>query len=234
MSDPEPLGEIALRLSEVRARIDAAAARAGRPAATVRLIAVSKAKRESAIRAAYAAGQRDFGENYVQELVEKSAALSDLAEIRWHFIGKLQRNKARHVVATELVHTVDREELAIELDKRSVAAGRRLGVLIEVNVAGEATKGGCSPDGLGDLLAAVARAPGLEARGLMTIPPESADLEATRAVFVALRGLRDRHRAALGPGELSMGMSHDYDVAIAEGATMVRVGTAIFGARQKT
>jgi pyridoxal phosphate enzyme (YggS family) len=209
-----------------------AEAKAGRTAGSVRLVAVSKTKPPEAIRAAYAAGQRDFGENYAQELAEKAAALSDLDGIVWHFIGRLQRNKAKQVLAAaRMVHTVDRAELAVELGKRAAAAGVKVQVLAEVNVGGEASKGGCAPEALGEVLAAIDAAPGLVKAGLMTIPPETPDAEGARRFFAALRALRDRHGGPAALPELSMGMTHDFPVAIAEGATLVRVGTAIFGAR---
>ncbi len=216
----------------MRGRIEEAAKRAGRPDRDVRLIAVSKTKPAEAIRAAYAAGQRDFGENYVQELVEKADALRDLTAIRWHAIGQLQRNKAKFVarVAT-LVHAVDRADLAAELGKRAAAESRTIDVLIEVNVAGEATKGGCPPGDVGRVLDAIAKEPSLRARGLMTMAPFFDDAELARPSFAALRELRERHGGAAALPELSMGMSHDFVVAIEEGATLVRVGTAIFGAR---
>lgn len=222
---------IAAGLQGVRKRVVAAAVRAGRDPGSVRLLAVSKSKPAAAIRAAYAAGQRDFGENYVQELVQKRAELADLTELRWHFIGGLQRNKARHVVGVELVHSVDRAELAVELAKRVEAEGQRLSVLVEVNVAGEAQKSGCAPEALPAVLEVIAGSNALRAEGLMTVPPAVDDADEARRFFAELRALRDRHASALGRGELSMGMSHDFEVAIAEGATLVRVGTAIFGAR---
>lgn len=226
-------GEIAARLADVRQRIDEEAAKAGRPGG-VRLLAVSKTKSPEAVRAAYAAGQREFGENYAQELAQKAEALKDLDGIVWHFIGRLQRNKAKQVVqAAQAVHTVDRAELAMELGKRAAAAGLRVKVLVEVNVSGEASKGGCTPEELSAVLAAVRAEKGLEAVGLMTIPPETEDPEGARPFFAALRRLRDEHGGASVLPELSMGMTHDFGVAIAEGATIVRVGTAIFGARAR-
>lgn len=220
------------RLGEVRGRIEEAARRAGRPAGDVRLVAVSKMKPAEAIRAAYAAGQRDFGENYAQELAEKADALRDLTEIRWHAIGRLQRNKAKLVArVASLVHAIDRADLAAELGKRAAAEGRALDVLIEVNVAGEATKGGCAPDDVGRVLDAIAKEPSLKARGLMTMAPFFDDAELARPSFAALRELRERHGGAAALPELSMGMSHDFVVAIEEGATLVRIGTAIFGER---
>jgi pyridoxal phosphate enzyme (YggS family) len=225
------VGEIAARLGEVRRQVDEAAARAGR-AGQVQLLAVSKGKPPEAIRAAYAAGQRLFGENYAQELSEKAEALRDLPDIEWHFIGRLQRNKAKQVApVARAVHTVDRPDLAAELGKRAAAAGVRLRVLVEVNVSGEASKGGCPPDALGAVLEAVRAAPALELAGLMTIPPDTEDPGEARPFFAALRALRDAHGGAAALPELSMGMTHDFPVAIAEGATIVRVGTAIFGSR---
>ena len=195
----------------------------------MKLLAVSKTKPESLVREAYAAGQRDFGENYVQELVAKAAALADLPDLRWHLIGPLQRNKVKQVVpVASLVHTVDRAALAEELSKRAAAAGRTVRVLLEVNVAGEASKAGCSPDEAPALAAAVRSLPGLSLGGLMTIPPDTEDRELARPYFRRLREIRD----AIGDlPELSMGMSHDFEIAVEEGATIVRVGTAIFGSR---
>ena len=195
----------------------------------MKLLAVSKTKPESLVREAYAAGQRDFGENYVQELVAKAAALADLPDLRWHLIGPLQRNKVKQVVpVASLVHTVDRAALAEELSKRAAAAGRTVRVLLEVNVAGEASKAGCSPDDAPALAAAVRSLPGLSLGGLMTIPPDTEDRELARPYFRRLREIRD----AIGDlPELSMGMSHDFEIAVEEGATIVRVGTAIFGSR---
>jgi hypothetical protein len=224
--------EIATRLAAVRRAIEEATVKAGRPAGSVRLLAVSKTKTPEAIRAAYAAGQREFGENYAQELAAKAEALRDLDGIEWHFIGRLQRNKAKQIAPiARMVHTVDRAELASELGKRAAAAGVKLRVLAEVNVGGEASKGGCAPEELGAVLAAIAAEPSLEAAGLMTIPPETEDPEGARPFFAKLAALREAHGGASKLPELSMGMTHDFPVAIAEGATIVRVGTAIFGAR---
>lgn len=223
---------LSARLAEVKRTIDEAAAKAGRAPGSVRLVAVSKHHPAEAIRAAYAAGQRDFGENYAQELAEKAAALRDLPDLVWHAIGQLQRNKVKAVVEhARFLHAVDRAELAIEIDKRAAAAGVTASVLVEVNLAGEASKGGCAPEDLGALLAVIAPLAHVRAVGLMTIPPAEDDAEATRPRFVALRALRDAHGGAAALPELSMGMSQDYPIAVAEGATLVRVGTAIFGAR---
>ena len=226
------MSTIAESLAEVRARIERAAASAARDPSTVRLVAVSKTKQASAIREAYAAGQRDFGENYAQELAEKAEALSDLPDIRWHFIGHLQSNKAKLVAPiAHLVHTIDSASLARELGKRIARLGReRLRVLVEVNVGGEAQKAGVKPDDLPGLLDAVDAEPNLHLQGLMTMPPH--DLDEARRAFEGLVALRERHGGAARLPKLSMGMTDDLEVAVACGATLVRVGTAIFGARQ--
>ncbi len=225
------MSAIAEALAEVRSRIERAAKSASRDPNSVRLVAVSKTKPAAAVREAYAAGQRDFGENYAQELAEKAEQLGDLADIRWHFIGHLQSNKAKLVApVARVVHTVDTPSLARELAKRVEKLGREpLRVLVEVNVGGEAQKHGVSPDAVGELLDAVAAQPGLVLQGLMTIPPH--DLDETRRAFEALAELRERHGGAERLPELSMGMTDDLEIAVACGATMVRVGTAIFGAR---
>ena len=222
---------VAEALERVRERIAAAAREAGRPAATVSLLAVSKGQDPSRIREAYAAGQRRFGENYAQELVTKASALADLADIEWHFIGHLQRNKVKDVLPrARLVETVDRIDLARELDKR---ATRSLEILIEVNVGGEAQKSGCAPSDLAALRRAISDLPNLQVRGLMTVPPAVDDASEARPFFARLReAALELGALGLDPGpELSMGMSADFEVAIAEGATLVRVGTAIFGQR---
>ena len=216
-------------LGAVRARLDAAAVRAGRDPATVALMAVSKLHGPEAVRAAHAAGQRDFGENYVQELSTKAAALADLADLRWHFIGHLQTNKCRELVArVASVHSVDSERLVRELGRRALAAGRRVRILVQVNVAREAQKSGCEVGELPAVLAAARATDGVELRGLMTVPPAGDD---ARRWFDALRALRDEHGGPAQLPELSMGMTHDLEEAVAAGATVVRVGTAIFGAR---
>ena len=197
----------------------------------MRLVAVSKTKPAEAIREAYAAGQRVFGENYAQELVQKVEALADLPDLEWHFIGHLQTNKARYVArAANAVHAVDSPAIAKELGRRVVLAGRAtLPVLVEVKLSHEPTKHGARPEELEEVLAAVEATEGLALRGLMTMPPPD-DLEAARSAFETLRSLRAIHGASRVP-ELSMGMTHDLEVAVACGATMVRVGTAIFGER---
>jgi hypothetical protein len=218
-------------LQQVRARLAAAVTTAGRAPGSVHLVAVSKLQPTSAIRAAYAAGQRDFGENYVQELQQKATELADLSDLRWHMIGHLQRNKARVVAPlASLVHTVHSAELASELDKRAKGPLR---VLIEVNVGGEAQKSGCVPEALGNVLAAVGAAQKLVLAGLMCVPPHTADPSAARPYFEELARLQKLHGGAERLPELSMGMTADLEQAVAAGATIVRVGTAIFGDRSK-
>jgi pyridoxal phosphate enzyme (YggS family) len=193
----------------------------------VTLVAVSKTHPVEAIRQAYAAGQRDFGENYVQEWREKAAALADLPGLAWHFIGSLQTNKVKYLAGrVALVHTVDREELGREIARRWEKAGARARVLVEVNLGGEASKGGCAAGSVPALVELLRGLPAIEVVGLTCIPPPEED---PRPHFRELRALRDR----LGLAELSMGMSGDYPVAIEEGATIVRVGTAIFGERAR-
>lgn len=224
---------VAEELARVRARIAEAAASARRDPSSVDLLAVSKGHAADRIREAYAAGQRRFGESYAQELVRKARELEDLADIEWHFIGHLQRNKVKDVVPrARLVETVDRLDLAREIDKRTE---RDLDVFVEVNVGGEAQKAGCPPEGLVALLREIGALPRLRVRGLMTIPPAVDDPDDARPYFARLRALAAEARASgVDPGpHLSMGMSHDFEAAIAEGATIVRVGTAIFGERPK-
>lgn len=222
---------IARNLGTVRERVAAAARKAGRDAAAITLVAVSKTHPVDVVTAAHAAGQLDFGENYAQELADKAAAAP--TDVRWHYIGRLQTNKVKLVApVASLVHTVDSERLARELDRRAALLGRRIGVLLQVNVAGEEQKGGVSPDELPALLDAVSACAHLDVRGLMTMPPFW-PAERVRPFFAALRELRDRLASPSRPlAELSMGMSGDFEVAIEEGATIVRVGTAIFGERE--
>lgn len=229
---------VAERLDAVRARIASAARAARRDPASIRLVAVSKTKPPELIREAHAAGQRDFGENYVQELAQKAEALVDLPDVVWHFIGHLQRNKAKQVVRiARVVHTVDSPRLAQELGRRvaewrAESPGReRLRVLVEVNVGGEAQKSGCRPGDLAAVLQAIAEQPALHAVGLMTVPPHTDDPAGARPFFDELVRLRDAHGGAELLPELSMGMTHDLEHAIHAGATVVRVGTAIFGER---
>jgi pyridoxal phosphate enzyme (YggS family) len=223
---------VATRLGEVRARIERAAHACGRDATSVKLVAVSKTKAPDAVREAYAAGQRAFGENYAQELAAKAEALADLADVEWHFIGHLQTNKARVVAKhAHAVHTVDTSVLARELGKRVAREGRGpLPVLIEVNVGGESQKAGAAPSEIAEVAASVRAEASLALRGLMTMPPPG-DTAVARRVFETLVLLRNLHGGAAALPELSMGMSDDLEVAVACGATLVRVGTAVFGAR---
>jgi PLP dependent protein len=223
---------IAERVAVVRGRISAAERAAGRDPGSVALVAVSKLHPAEAVRRAYEAGVRVFGENYAQELVRKAESLADLPDIAWHMIGHLQSNKARLVApVVQAVHTVDSAGLAAELDRRARASGRVIDVLVEVNVAGEASKSGCEPDQAPVIADAVRSTSTLHLVGLMTMPPWTDDPEAARPCFARLRELRDRLGGTALLPHLSMGMSHDLEAAIAEGATLVRVGTAIFGER---
>ncbi len=222
--------DLAARWRATRAAVDAACVAAGRRPDEVTLVAVAKLHPVAAIDAVVAAGATDIGENYVQELLAKQAAAQ--AQPRWHFIGRLQRNKARQIAGrVALIHAVDSRELGVELGKR-VPAGAVQPILVAVNVADEATKGGVALADAPALVAALAAIPGLRVDGLMTMPPPTDDPEAARPHFTALRALRDRLATPAVPlPHLSMGMSHDFAVAISCGATLVRIGTAIFGER---
>ena len=226
------MGTIAAAMQAVRGRIAAACAEAGRDPRTVELLAVSKTFPATAIREAWAAGQRAFGESYVQEALAKQSELADL-EIEWHYIGPLQRNKTRAVAEHfAWVHGVDRLDLAERLSAQRPEALPPLQVCVQVNVGGEASKRGVAPAEALALANRVAELPRLRVRGYMTIPPPSTDPLCQRAHFRTLAELLQRTRAAgLGVDTLSMGMSQDLEAAIAEGANIVRVGTAIFGAR---
>jgi len=225
--------DIAAGLARVRVRIADAERAAGRAPGSVRLVAVSKRMTVDDVRAALAAGQLDLGESYGQELRDKRQALAaEPVPPRWHFIGPLQANKVKYVAGhVALVHAVDSRELLDELERRGVAQA----CLVQVNVAGEAQKRGVAPAALPTLLDHVATLAHVRCEGLMTVPPLADDAAAAGPHFAALRALRDREAARARPGvdlrELSMGMSHDLEVAVAEGATLVRVGTAIFGSR---
>ena len=229
------MGEIAENLREIRERIAQAAARAGREPGAVRLVAVSKTKPAAAIAAAFACGQTIFGENYVQELVAKQPELP--VEISWHFIGSLQSNKVRQIAGrVELIHSVDRLSLAREIDRQWGALGKVCDILVQVNISREETKGGASSEELLGLVREVAQLPNVKVKGLMTMPPFFDDPEGARPYFRKLRELAEEVRQAAIPGvemcELSMGMSGDFEAAIEEGATLVRVGSALFGERQ--
>jgi len=219
-------------LAEVRRRIESAATSCGRDPASVRLVAVSKGHDADSIRAAYAAGQRIFGESYAQELATKAESLADLSDLEWHFIGHLQSNKAKVVAGiARAIHSVDSSHLARELARRARSASHPIHVLVEVSVAGEAQKSGVLPQDLEAVLAAVEAETSLTLRGLMTMPPHG-DLDIARRTFETLASLRNLHGGAQRLPELSMGMSDDLEVAVAAGATMVRIGTAIFGKRE--
>jgi len=225
--------DIAAGLGRVRERIATAERGAGRASGAVRLVAVSKKMTVDDVRAALAAGQLDLGESYGQELRDKRQALArEAAPPRWHFIGPLQANKVKYVAGkVALVHSLDSADLLDELERR----GADQACLVQVNVAGEAQKRGVAPDALPGLLDRFASLVHVRCEGLMTVPPLGDGAQAARPHFAALRALRDREAARRRPNvdlrELSMGMSHDLEVAVAEGATLVRVGTAIFGTR---
>ena len=231
MIDPSALQA---RLADVRARIVRAAGRAGRDPSSIRLIAVSKTFSADHLRAAAQAGQLDFGENKVQEALVKMDQTSDL-HLRWHLIGHLQSNKARKAARFDLVHSVDTVSLLDKLDEAANAAGRRLDLLVQADLAGEATKHGAREDQLTEIFERARSARCCRCAGLMILPPAVDDPNAARPYFRELRDVRDRLLArgvdASMLQELSMGMSHDFEVAVEEGATMVRVGSAIFGDR---
>ena len=220
--------DIAAAIERVRKRIADACERVGRDPQSVQLIAVSKGHPEEVIRAAYSAGMRVFGENYAQELATKASDLSDLPGITWRFIGHLQRNKIKLIEgARATVDTVDSARLARALSARAAARAIDLETLLQVNVGGEAQKSGCAPEEVPQLVEAVRALPHLDLRGLMAVAPHLDDVDATRPFFKTLRELAAAH----GLSELSMGMTHDLEQAVEEGATMLRIGTAIFGPR---
>ncbi len=222
---------LADRLASARERIRLHQSRAGwtHP---VRIVAVTKTHGPEAVRAALSAGLEDVGENRVQEALGKQDQLPGVA-VRWHLIGSLQRNKARHVAGRfALIHSVDRDDLAVELDRRT-PEGNRQAVLVEVNCSGEAQKSGVDPESLAPLLDRIEALSRLDLQGLMTMAAHTADEKIQRGAFARLRGLRDRMQAAGHRlPELSMGMSEDFPAAVEEGATMVRLGTLLFGERQ--
>jgi len=224
--------EIAQRLVEVHGRIADAARRAGRRADSVHLVLASKTQPPEAVAAAYQAGERLFGENYVQEAVAKRAALKAFTDIRWHLIGHLQRNKVKTAIETfELIQTLDNERLAEAFFR--LRHSPPMAVLIEINVGGEGSKSGVAPEHAEALIAATRDK--VEIRGLMAIPPPAPNPAGTRRYFSRLRELRDQLAAATGLelSELSMGMTDDFEIAIEEGATIVRVGRAVFGERNQ-
>lgn len=226
---------ISKRLREVHSRIEAAARDCGRDPAEVRLVAVSKTKTVAQAEAAIDAGVKILGENYLQEARQKYEALCH-HPVDWHFIGHLQSNKAKYVVKMfDLIHSVDSLKLAREIDRQAQKAGKRQPILIQVNVSGEASKYGIDPDSVRSLLREISTFEHIAVQGLMTMPPFFDDPERARPYFKDLRLLRNRLRdeniARIDLKELSMGMTGDFSAAIAEGATLVRIGTAIFGAR---
>lgn len=228
----DPLPDVRERLERVRARVAEAAARAGRDPAEVTIVAIAKTFPPEMIRAVVDAGVADIGENRVQELRSKRSALSELP-IRWHYVGSLQRNKVKHVAGSvALIHGVDSPELAAEIARRARERASAQDVLLQVNVSGEEVKHGVRPEDALAVADGIASSDGARLRGLMTMPP-AGDLEASRRAFAALRALRARI-ASDHPDvtDLSMGMSGDLEVAVEEGATLVRVGTAIFGPRE--
>src|SRR5579884_574860 len=228
------MDSIADNLERVRERIACAAARAGRMAGDVELVAITKTHPAEKVREAIAAGQTLFGESRVQEARAKIPELP--SNLRWHFVGHLQRNKIRHALPLfELFHGVDSLELAREMNRIAAEEGAHVRILLEVNVAGEGTKFGFQPEGLREQMEKLLALPRLSIEGLMCLPPLAKEAEASRKYFVQLRGLRDSLAEEFGASlpHLSMGMTQDYWVAVEEGATLVRVGTAIFGERSK-
>lgn len=227
------MSSIPLNLQAVRQRIESATRAAGRPPGSVRLVAVSKTFPPEAVREAAQAGLRDFGENYAQEGIEKVSELSALG-LTWHFIGPIQSNKTRTIAeGFDWVHSIDRAKIAGRLAEARGPGRNELQVCIQVNVSGEATKGGVAPSEAAQLAEQVAVLPRLKLRGLMAVPEPTTDEALQRRRFGQLRELRDRlNRDGFAMDTLSMGMSADLEAAIAEGATLVRVGTAIFGERR--
>jgi pyridoxal phosphate enzyme (YggS family) len=224
-------------LERVRENIGKACLRAGRDRNCVKLLGATKTQPPEVLRWAYEFGLKVFGENRVQEFLKKWEALQDLRDIEWHFIGRLQSNKVKYIIdKVVLIHSVDRPSLVDELQKRTTKKGiEKFPILIEVNVGGEETKGGVEPENTPTLVEYILEeAPNLEIKGLMTIPPYRENPEEVRPFFRKLRELRDKLERlfSLKLPELSMGMSHDYEVAIEEGATIVRIGSAIFGERE--
>jgi pyridoxal phosphate enzyme (YggS family) len=227
------MSSIAQSLEKIRNRVTVLERRYDRPAGGVRVLAVSKTKPPEAVRAAAEVGQRDFGENHVQDALTKLDALADL-DLVWHFIGPIQSNKTRIVAARfDWVHSIDRTKIARRLNEQRPADLPPLNVCIQVNVSGESSKSGVDPGDLDALAETVEELPRLKLRGLMTLPRPCDHLEQQRRPFVALRGMLEAlNTKGFALDTLSMGMTNDMEAAIAEGATMVRIGTAIFGARE--
>ncbi len=230
------MSEIADNIQKIRDRITRTAAACGRRPEDVTLVAVSKNFSAESIQSAVLAGQLHFGENRVQEAESKIPSFRSLTQLRWHMIGHLQSNKAQRAAELfDVIHSVDSIKLAQKLSNAASALGKTLSVFIQVDLGHEATKFGADRDQVADLVRAIHEMDGLKLDGLMTIPPYLEDPDDARPYFAALRGLRQSldglKPGCLGAGHLSMGMSHDFEVAIQEGATFVRIGTAIFGAR---
>ena len=229
---------VSKNLAEVRNRITRTCVRLGRDPKDVILVAVSKTFGNDLLREAIDLGQRDFGENYVQELTQKRREILE-PEIRWHFIGHLQSNKVKQIVdLVHLIHSIDNESVAGELNRRAGTAGRPVDILLEVHTTDEATKFGVRPEHTVDLAKSISRLQGVRIQGLMTMGPFSGNPDDSRPSFQQLRHLRQKIEAEgidnVSMRHLSMGMSHDFEVAIEEGATIVRIGTAIFGKRKNT
>ncbi|AWN17825.1 YggS family pyridoxal phosphate-dependent enzyme [Salinisphaera sp. LB1] len=233
-SSPAEGVDVAARLADVRHRIDQAAARFDRDPATIHLVAISKTKPAAMVAAAVEAGQRDFGENYLQDALPKIDALAD-RDIAWHFVGDIQSNKTRDIAAHfAWAHAVDRFKIARRLSEQRPEGAAPLNVCIQVNIDAEASKSGLAPDEVAELADRMAALPGIRLRGLMALPAATDDLAAQRRPFAALRALRDDlNTGGHTLDVLSMGMSADMEAAIAEGATHVRIGTAIFGPRER-
>lgn len=228
------MSEIRGNLEKVKRRMEEACKRSGHAVEGVKLIAVSKTKPLAALQEAYSCGCRDFGENKVQELVEKYEALPK--DIRWHMIGHLQRNKVKYIVdKVYLIHSVDSLRLAQEIEKEAAKLEKTINILIEVNVAGEDSKFGVTPEEVPEMVEKIAKMPHIRVKGLMTVAPYVADAEENRNVFVQLKKIYvdiiHKNIDNVFMEELSMGMTGDYEVAITEGATYIRVGTGIFGER---
>jgi PLP dependent protein len=231
------MNSIAQNIQDVRERIANAAEKCGRSPQDITLIAVSKTFPKEAIENAAMAGLRSFGENRIQEAQTKIPQLSEIHDIEWHLVGHLQTNKAKRAAELfDMIHSLDSFKLAIRLNEASIETGKVMSVLLQIDLGGEETKYGADPDRIRDIIAAMPDFKGLRLNGLMTIPPFLEDPEGVRPYFARLRELGQKleseQRGCLGLKHLSMGMSHDFEQAIQEGATMVRVGTAIFGSRQ--
>lgn len=228
---------ISENITVLQNRLHAICSRAGRNQDDITLVAVAKTFAADSVQTAYDLGLRDFGENYVQELTAKRSRLADLP-VRWHFVGHLQSNKVKYIVDfIHLIHSVDNMRLAQEINKRAEVSGRRVDVLVEVHTTDEAAKSGVPPEKTLDLIKDISLLPNVRVRGLMTMGPFSEDPNDSRPSFQKVRGLMEEvNRLGIGEArlkELSMGMTHDFEVAIEEGATILRIGTAIFGERKK-